>query len=54
MSAVGDFKVWTARRPDLGPREDVMRSVTVAMPTAARVRFHHLAEGGSWFDDQEG
>jgi 1,4-alpha-glucan branching enzyme len=53
VSVVGDFNDWTPGVHVLRKRSNGTRSVTVALPAGAPVRFRYLADGGHWFDDPQ-
>ncbi len=53
VSAVGTFNDWVPGAHKLVRRSNGTRSVSVAVPAGAPVRFRYLAEGGVWFDDED-
>jgi hypothetical protein len=53
VSAVGTFNDWQPGVHKLVRRSNGTRTVAVAVPTGATVRFRYLGEGGVWFDDAD-
>jgi 1,4-alpha-glucan branching enzyme len=54
VSVVGDFNQWDPMAHPLRKRSNGTRSAAVTIPVGSTVRFRYLAEGGVFFDDEQG
>jgi 1,4-alpha-glucan branching enzyme len=54
VSVVGDFNQWNPHAHPLRKRSNGTRSAAITIPVGSTVRFRYLADGGVFFDDDQG
>lgn len=52
LAVVGDFNNWDPTATPLRP-EGSWRLATLTLPVGRRYAFRYLAEGGTWFNDED-